>query len=367
MDSTGSKHIERVDKPIKRSPIRTKKPSKSHYVKKVDESELLTIDDTNEPSRIQKREVKSHQPTRVDSLKEKKRQENDYNYSLEIAYQYLDKRPVNTTLCGDGLQPSNTNNNTTSICNHTNTINKDDMIICVDCGETIEEEICEEAEWRYYGANDNVESADPSRCQYRTVVDKGITKDLLSIGFSVDVSNKANELYLIVTKGDIKRSNYRKGIMFACVFYAFIALGKPQTTEYIRKIFKIDKRIVSKGFTYYGLEMPKDKREQYVYITAEHYIPKILKELKITEDHVDNVLTLYNKVKNKSYLLNTSNPQSIASGFVYYYLRKLNVDISPSKFRKVESVNLSEITITRISNEIEEIITSDDMISLKLY
>jgi transcription initiation factor TFIIIB Brf1 subunit/transcription initiation factor TFIIB len=241
------------------------------------------------------------------------------------------------------------------------------MIICVDCGETIEEEICEEAEWRYYGANDNVESADPSRCQYRTVVDKGITKDLLSIGFSVDVSNKANELYLIVTKGDIKRSNYRKGIMFACVFYAFISLGKPQTTEYIRKIFKIDKRIVSKGFTYYGLEMPKDKREQYVYITAEHYIPKILKELKITEDHVDNVLLLYNKVKNKSYLLNTSNPQSIASGFVYYYLRKLNVDISPSKFRKVESVNLSEITITRISNEIEEIITSDDMISLKLY
>jgi transcription initiation factor TFIIIB Brf1 subunit/transcription initiation factor TFIIB len=353
-----SKSSERHDKPIKRSPIRTKKPSKSHYVKKVDDSELLSTElHELETSRIQKREVKSHQPSRIDSLKEKKRQESDYNYSLEIAYQYLDKRPL------ENVNHSHILTN----CTHTNTINKDDMIICVDCGETIEEEICEEAEWRYYGANDNIESADPSRCQYRTVVDKGITKDLLSIGFSVDVSNKANELYLIVTKGDIKRSNYRKGIMFACVFYAFISLGKPQTTEYIRKIFKIDKRIVSKGFTYYGLEMPKDKREQYVYITAEHYIPKILKELKITEDHVDNVLDLYNRVKNKSYLLNTSNPQSIASGFVYYYLRKLNVDISPSKFRKVESVNLSEITITRISNEIEEIITSDDMISLKLY
>ena len=315
-----------------------KKVAKSHCVKKeVKKDEAET----------QKKVAKSHQIKR-----EEKKKKNDivYDYSLDLAYQYFDQRNSETKQDDKGETG----------CLHKETINQDDMVICIDCGETVEEEICEEAEWRYYGAGDNVEESDPSRCQYRNVVDKGITKDLAAMGFSTDVSNKANELYLTVTKGDIKRSNYRKGIMFACVFYAFIALEKPQTTEYIRKIFKISKRIVSKGFTYYGLEMPKEKRDQYVYITAEHYIPKIMNELNVKDEYIHNVLELYNRVKDKSYLLNTSNPQSIASGFVYYYLQKLKIDINPSKFGKV--VNLSEITITRISNEIDDIITSDDIL-----
>ena len=250
-------------------------------------------------------------------------------------------------------------------CKHEHTIDSDGSIICVDCGEKIKEDnyVCEEAEWRYYGSNDNVEASDPSRCQYRKVIDKGITKDLTVLGFSLDIAEKANELYLIVTNGDIKRSNFRKGIMFACVFHAFIELGQEKTTNYLTKIIKISKRNISKGFTYYGLQMPKDRREKYVYITAEHYIPIILKELRVTEDHIQNVLELYRRLKGKSYLLNTSNPQSIASGFVYYYLKKIKSDlISPTQFGNMEIVNLSEITITRISNEIEDIINNDDIL-----
>lgn len=331
--------------------VKQKKTVKSHQVHKPEHP-------SKKESEIGKKTVKSHK-----SHKEvEKKKQADYNLSLDIAYQYLDQQ--NKT-------DQNSNEEQTESCSHENTINKDDMIVCIDCGEKIDDVYvcCDEPEWRYYGSNDNVEESDPSRCQYRKVAEKGITKDLLAIGFSMDVSDKANKLYLIVTKGDIKRSNYRKGIMFACVFYAFISLGKPQTTEYIRKIFKISKRIVSKGFTYYGLEMPKEKRDDYVYITAEHYIPKILKELNASEEHIKNVLEIYDQAKNKSYLLNTSNPQSIASGFVYYYLKKinsklngkLNADITPGNFGKNTSVNLSEVTITRISNEIEDILTSDEL------
>ena len=276
-----------------------------------------------------------------------RKNQDEPNYSLDLAYQYLSgDKQISTISEEDGC------------CKHTNTINKDNMTICIDCGENIEDDFCDEAEWRYYGSGDNVEASDPSRCQYRKVVEKGITKELLSMGFSVDVAEKANELYLLITKGDIKRSNYRKGIMFACIFHSFIHIGKPQTTEYIREIFKITKRNVSKGFTYYGLEMPKEKRDKYVYITAEHYIPKILSELNVKDEHINNVLALYNKIKDKSYILNTSNPQSIGSGFVYYYLKKLNIDVNPSKFGKI--VNLSEITISRIANEIQDIINTED-------
>jgi transcription initiation factor TFIIIB Brf1 subunit/transcription initiation factor TFIIB len=284
-----------------------------------------------------KKEVK-----RVDNL-------DDQFDALDMAYKLLQEQ-----------ENKNQNKDDDCKCKHENTIDNDGSIICVDCGETLSENICEEAEWRYYGSNDNVESSDPSRCQYTKTVDKGINKELLALGFSNEISVKANELYMIVTKETIKRSNFRKGIMFACVFHSFIMIGKPQTTDYISNILKISKRSISKGFTYYGLNYPKDRLEKQVYITAEHYIPRILNELKVTKEHVEKVLALYNKIKDKSYLLNTSNPQSIGSGFVYYYLKKLNADINPTKFG--EQVKLSEITITRIANEIEDIINNDDIL-----
>jgi hypothetical protein len=81
-----------------------------------------------------------------------------------------------------------------------------------------------------------------------------------------------------------------------CISF-FYRTWKTTNNRYLRKVIKITKRNISKGFTYYGLQMPKDKRENYVYITAEHYIPKILKELRVTDDHIENVLNLYKKLK----------------------------------------------------------------------
>lgn len=330
-----------------------KREIKSHPVSKKGRDRHESDEDENIEKVLSGKKSKtlSH-PNKKDVERSKDADINDI--SFDMAYKFFMENKKETRCDSDNENE----------CKHLNTIDEDGNIICVDCGESFDTlNVCEEAEWRYYGAGDNVETSDPSRCQYRKVVDKGITKELTAMGFSVDVTQKANQLYLMVTKDNIKRSNFRRGIMFACVFHAFIELDRPQTTEYIQKIFKnISKRNISKGFTYYGIEMPKNKREKYVYITAEHYIPKILNLLKVTDEHISNVLELYNKLKEKSYLLNTSNPQSIGSGFVYYYLKKINkkndFEINPSVFGKI--VNLSEITISRIANEIEDIMNSND-------
>jgi transcription initiation factor TFIIIB Brf1 subunit/transcription initiation factor TFIIB len=243
-------------------------------------------------------------------------------------------------------------------CLHESIINEGGIDICVNCGETIQLETFD-TEWRYYGDNDSSKSYDPSRCQYRKVQDKGIKIDLEKLGFSREIIDKADYYYQKVTKEDIKRSKIRKGIMFACVLYSYKFIKKHITTEELDDIFKIGRRNMSKGLTYFKTRIPKDEliNLDSEYITAEHYIPSILEKFNVKQEHVKYVLSLYKQLNDKSILINTSNPQSVSSGLVYYFLKKLNIDITPSKFGKM--VSLSEITISRISNEIEDILVND--------
>ena len=246
-------------------------------------------------------------------------------------------------------------------CTHSSIINEAGIDVCVDCGENVNTETFD-VEWKYYADS---KSSDPSRCQYRKVPDKGIKKELEKIGFSREIIDKADYFYQKVTQGDIKRSNLRKGIEFACVFYDYKALGKPIVAEKLDEMFKVSgdklgRRKMSKGITYFKTRIPKEElmKIEDEYITAEHFIPDILEKFNVKDEHVKYVLNLYKVLSNKSALMNTSNPQSVSSSLVYYFLEKLNIDITPSQFGKL--VGLSEITINRITNEIKDILINED-------
>ena len=59
-------------------------------------------------------------------------------------------------------------------------------------------------------------------------------------------------------------------------------------------------------------------------------------------------------IKNKSSKINRSRPQSIAAGLTYYWICNNNKNITMKEF--ITKVNLSELTITRISKEIAAIL-----------
>lgn len=238
------------------------------------------------------------------------------------------------------------------ICKHSEIIEHNGMDVCVECGEQISDYFTAEKEWRYYGDNDNRHSSDPSRCQYRKVPDKGIKNELEKMKFPIEICKYANDLYLKVTNGEIKRSNLRKGIMFACVFNAYIDLDKPQTPDVLQEMFNIDRKNMSKGLTYFHMRNPAKKKS--CYISVEHFIPQIMEKFNAKKEHVDTVLKIYDIIKNSSSIFIRSNPQSVSSSLVFFYLKKIDPEISISNFSNI--VNLSEITIQRIVSEIETIV-----------
>lgn len=249
----------------------------------------------------------------------------------------------------------------TQICLHTNNTNNNGVEVCSDCGIEIYKELSLEPEWRFYGDSDSKHSSDPSRCHIRKIEDKNIYKDIEKYDFPKEIVIETNNSYLEVTKGQIRRGNFRKSIVFACAFNAYKNQNNPQNPEELREKFNLSKKEASRGLTFFNLNKV-DKKKKPIYISPVSFIPRIMQKFNANEYHISRVTELYNKIYNRSKLLNRSNPQSVISGLVYYYFRLIGGNITCPKFSKM--VKLSDITISRISKNISDILKTMDKVQL---
>jgi transcription initiation factor TFIIIB Brf1 subunit/transcription initiation factor TFIIB len=239
-------------------------------------------------------------------------------------------------------------------CEHKNMANENGNVICFDCGKELEKSVFQDKEWRYYGVSDSKRSSDPNRVHIRKVDDRSIYKDVENMGFSDKIIYLANQLYIQVTKGQIFRGNSRKAIVFACIFHSFKIQGKPQSHEKLIKIFQLNKKTGLKGLKFVNLNAPKESLIHTTYITPINIIEDIMDKFEATRDQKNEVVDLYNKIKNKSSKINRSRPQSIASGLVYFWISFKNIDVSIKNFAK--KADLSELTILKLAKEISDIL-----------
>lgn len=254
-------------------------------------------------------------------------------------------------------------NPSSDLCSHQNVLKKNSTVICEDCGVELYQEISHDQEWRYFGDQDSHNSKDPSRCQFRKSPEKGITKELERLGFPPDICELSNNLYMTVTKGEIKRSDLRKGIELGCILDAYKIKGKLKTPEEIQKRLGIDRKSMSQGINYYRLRCPREMF-QHEDISAKHFIPGIMKDhLKIDKaDHIEKVILLYEKIKNACAVINRSNPQSISKALIFYYLRRKGCNINVVRYSRI--VALSDVIILRLAGEVSRVLGTADLVKL---
>lgn len=259
-----------------------------------------------------------------------------------------------------------TNCDVTEFCDHQNLLKQNNgKEICCDCGIEVYQQLSLEPEWRYYGENDSRHFSDPNRCQMRKIEDKGIYKDIENLDFDVDIVEEANKLYNLITSGTIRRGNFRKSVIFACIFNACKYRGEPVSPDELQDKLTLSKKDISTGLKFFNLKcryIKEIKEKKISYISPVIFIPRVMKKFNSNQYHIDKVTELYNMIQNKSSLLNRSNPQSVISGLVFYYCRLIGKNITCSKFSSI--VNLSDITVSRISKNVSEILGTKDKISL---
>ena len=235
-------------------------------------------------------------------------------------------------------------------CQHTNYILENGITSCLDCGEEINQAINHEKEWRYYGATDSKRTADPNRVQLRKSEERSITKDVENMGFSETIITQADELYMQVTKGQIYRGNSRKAIIFACIFHAYKMSGHHQTPENLIKLFGLNRKNGLKGLKIVNVNAPKDSQIHTTFITPVHLIHDIMDKFRATPVQKEEVIQLYEKIKNRSSKLNRSRPQSVAAALTYYWICLKGLEINLRDFAK--KVDLSELTINKNAKEV---------------
>lgn len=230
-------------------------------------------------------------------------------------------------------------------CEHANWLIESSNKICEECGMII----CRDDDETVSKYN-----TDPKRCHARRTEEKGIYKDVDKMGFSDKIVSIANSLYEQVTAGKIFRGNSRKGIIFACIFHAYKINDNPQSCEQLIEIFGIERKVGLKGLKFVNLNSPKESKFREFQISTEDIIREIMDKFNANDTQKQEAVDIYNRVKNRSSLLNRSRPQSVASGIVRFYIVQKNKDIGMDFFKA--RVRLSELTITRIVNEIENIL-----------
>lgn len=239
-------------------------------------------------------------------------------------------------------------------CQHRNVAVQGCNRVCKDCGIILTKDFTYEKEWRYYGIADTKHSNDPNRCNFRKMTEKNIEKDLEKYGINAKIVSSANEIYDVVTKQKIFRGNTRKGIIFACVYHAYIANNIPTSCEQLINVFEINQKIALKGLKFVNLNLPLNSEIRKNEIDTKHLISEIMKQFNANSAQINEILSLYNYIENKSSLLNRSRPQSVASGIVRYYIFKNNPEFSHEYFK--QKVKLSDLTLSRIVKEIETIV-----------
>jgi transcription initiation factor TFIIIB Brf1 subunit/transcription initiation factor TFIIB len=235
-------------------------------------------------------------------------------------------------------------------CQHVDTIEDDGMVVCITCGVQLDRVIEYSKEWRYYGSADNKHTSDPNRVQQRKSDERTIHSDVENMGFSERIVNIANRKFCQVTNGKIYRGDSRRSIVFACIFHAYKKMGKPQSHEKLMNIFELETKNGLHGIKYIKLNTPKEAVYTSSYITPANLVEEIMDKFSATKEQKQQVVDMFNRIKNRSSTLNRSRPQSFASGLVYFWICVTKKDITLDKF--AADVGLSDNTIRNIVIEI---------------
>ena len=238
-------------------------------------------------------------------------------------------------------------------CVHAHVLLEGSHKICENCGALMNKELSFEKDWRFYGMNDTRHHYDPNRCHGRKVEDITIYKDVEYLGFSEKIVLHANRIYEEVTEKKIYRGKSRRGIIFACIFHAYKLNETPQSCESLLQVFGIERKVALQGLKYVHLNASKESLLRQRCICPEDLIVEIMDKFYATSDQKSDILCMYQRIQNKSSLLNRSRPQSVASGMVRYYILRKGKDIPMHIFRTI--VGLSELTIHRIAKEVERV------------
>lgn len=237
-------------------------------------------------------------------------------------------------------------------CMHQDVTQDKTKMICRSCGQVLS--ICSEDNKEWLNHNVNNQYGKNTRIHIRKTKEKTIFKDIKQCNFNRNIMDIANETYINITNNKIYRGRSRKAIIYACIMFAHRMLNIQFNNQIILKMFQIDKKSGLMGIRFLHKNLDKSKKRKLSLQKVSNSlstIHNIMTLFHATQNQINEVELLYEKIKNRSSKINRSRPRSIANALIFYWItqKKINIDIEQFS----QKVNMSELTINKLLKEIK--------------
>jgi transcription initiation factor TFIIB len=303
---------------------------------------------------------------------------------LSDHFEYLDSletKQVETTKCCEQEE---------------NMMAEDGIVKCKCCGNTIYN-ICDNPEWRFYGANSSTKKTDQTRCGMP--INKLLPQSSLGSTISYSSNNKtlhhirkyqqwnsmpykersrykifleiqrnckenhipekiiseAKSLYTIISTTKISRGANRKGIIAACVYYSCKECEVPRSSKEIAEMFHIEATVMTRGCKKFREIMNLNKKDKNrlsntVSVKPQDFIERFCNKLNIEAKFVKIIKDICKKAIDNN-IITENTPPSIAAGCIYFASKWNPLNITRKQISTV--CKISEVTINKCSKKIE--------------
>lgn len=186
---------------------------------------------------------------------------------------------------------------------------------------------------------------------YKSKCVTGIAKEIEFLNLGREIVELANQFFIKACDSKIHRGKYRKSIICACIFHAFLQRNCPQNFDTIIKWFNLNNHTANKGFNLVKLKIPEVR---YLY---ENYIDaafSILRQLGVTPTAKFQLFLKNEEIVKFIESKSSRRLYFILSTLIYVYLKnECNSDINLFDFaqRLNYSTNMLTKMLKNISNE----------------
>lgn len=144
-----------------------------------------------------------------------------------------------------------------------------------------------------------------------------ILPDLERYPFTDDIKNQADVIYNKMTYR-VRRGKIRFQLLFYCVYYAYIELGRDVNPIQLGRIFDLTPGEVQRCDSIFS-PLQTGYRPPSITTSPLGYLSGYCKEMKLSEEAIKEIKHLAINILNKDRDLYQESPQTVAAGILRYY------------------------------------------------
>lgn len=283
-------------------------------------------------------------------------------------------------------------------CNHLRSIQNSGSVLCIDCGLELQENFINNKDWKT--TKEDIRQSGHIKDYSKNSFN--IFSEIENLGYSNETLEKTHDIYNKITEDKVYRGNMRNAIIICSLFYVIKTTFSDEKQLSISSILKnfgiVNKKCILKGLKIVNLKLSKNNKNKYISvkdliksyliqsfskkkcilnkdkclknvshsINPERNIYPIycqncapINSVNLINYQYDFILDIFEKIKNKSDIISRSRPQSITNSIIYYYFMTIQDRNSDIIFNVKEFsilINLSELTLNKLSKEIGKLI-----------